>query len=121
MITATLPLPPSANGLFRNLKGGGRAKTAAYKAWIEEAGWHLKTCWMANGKPEFGEQPMSLTIDLGLRGRVRDATNCVKAIEDLLCRCLPVPDDRWNDDIHIRRSAEADGMARVVLAPLNSS
>jgi hypothetical protein len=106
--------------LFRNLKSGGRVKTAAYKAWIEEAGWHLKTCWAANGKPEFRAQPMRLTIDLGISGRVRDATNCVKAIEDLLCRCLPVPDDRWNDDIHIRRSALADGMAWVVLAPLNS-
>ena len=121
MIEATLPLPPSANALFHNLKGGGRAKTQAYKAWIEEAGWHLKTAWSRAGKPEIADQPMRLSIQLGLTKRNRDASNCAKAIEDLLCRCLPVPDDRWNDDIHIRRAAEADGMARVRLEPIDTT
>ena len=118
MIRATLPLPPSANALFRNLKSGGRAKTAAYKAWIEEAGYHLMQAWREAGKPEIEPQAMLLTISLGLTDRRRDAGNCLKAIEDLLCRCLPVPDDRWNDVIAIGRAPEADGLAHVTLVPL---
>lgn len=121
MIEAILPLPPSANALFRNLKGGGRAKTTAYKAWIDEARWHLDQAWRRSGKPEYAEQPMRLHIELGLVGRIRDASNCMKAIEDLLCRCLPIPDDRWNDEITIRRSAAADGMARIRLEPLDTT
>lgn len=120
-ICATLPLPPSTNELFRNLKTGGRVKTAKYKSWIEEAGWHLKIAWSGAGKPEIAEQPMRLSIELGLSGRRRDASNCAKAIEDLLVSALPVPDDRWNDDISIRRSAAADGLARVRLEPLNTT
>lgn len=120
-IEATLPLPPSANALFVNLKRGGRAKSAAYKAWIEEAGWHLKRAWSAQGKPEISAQPMRLHLDLGLTDRRRDASNCAKAIEDLLVAALPVPDDRWNDEIVIRRSTEADGLARVRLEPLDTT
>lgn len=121
MIEATLPLPPSANNLFFNLKTGGRAKTAAYKAWISEAGYHLKTAWSRAGKPEYAKRPMRLIMDLGLENRRRDASNCAKAIEDLLVATLPVPDDRWNDEIHIRRTADADGMARVRLEPLDTT
>lgn len=121
VISVTLPLPPSANALFRNLKGRGRVKTEGYKAWIDDAAWHVKRAWQDCGKPEISEQPMRLDIELGLTDRRRDATNCVKAIEDLLCACLPVPDDRWNDHIVIRRTPEADGMARVTLAPLDST
>jgi Holliday junction resolvase RusA-like endonuclease len=120
-IAFTLPLPPSANGLFLNLKGGGRAKTQAYKAWREEAAWHVKQAWRQQGKPEIADQPMRLEVDLGLCGRTRDAGNCLKAIEDLLVWALPVPDDRWNDEITIRRSVAADGLARVRLEPLNST
>lgn len=121
MIEATLPLPPSANALFRNLKGRGRVKTQAYKAWIDDAAWHLKAAWSRAGKPEYADQPMRLSIELGLTGRRRDASNCAKAIEDLLVSQLPVPDDRWNDDIRIRRSVEADGLARVRLEPLDTT
>lgn len=121
MITATLPLPPSANALFRNIKGGGRTKTAAYKAWIDEAGYHLMQAWREAGKPEIAPQPMRLTIELGLINRRRDAGNCLKAIEDLLCRCLPVPDDRWNDRIVIERSSAADAMAVIRLEPIDTT
>jgi hypothetical protein len=37
-----IPYPPSVNHLFATKKGGGRVKTAAYKAWITEAGWMIK-------------------------------------------------------------------------------
>lgn len=61
---------------------------------------------------------MSLLLELGLEGRIRDAGNCLKATEDLLVKNLPIPDDRWNDDIRIIRNETITGVARVTIAPL---
>jgi Holliday junction resolvase RusA-like endonuclease len=120
MLTIDLPLPPSANHLFANAHGGGRVKTKAYKSWIEEARYHVITAWRAAGKPEVGrETPMSLTMRLGLVERRRDASNCTKAIEDVLVRELPIPDDRYNDRILIERDETLAGIARVTIAPLH--
>lgn len=114
-----MPLPPSANALFANA-GKGRVKTPEYKAWIEEARWHVLTAWRAAGKPEVGrDTPMRLFLRLGLVGRRRDAGNCLKAIEDILARELPIPDDRYNDRITIDRDETLAGAARITIAPLH--
>ena len=114
-----LPLPPSVNELTVNLKNGGRAKSAKYKGWIEEARWHVMTAWRAAGKPVWPkDEPLSIRMELGLEGRTRDAGNCNKAIEDLLVKNLPIPDDRWNDRILIERREDIPGIARVTIAPL---
>lgn len=121
-IAFDLPLPPSANGLFANVRGKGRVKTPKYKAWIEEARWHVLSAWRAQGKPEVGAQtPMRLSLRLGLVGRRRDAGNCLKAIEDILVRELPIPDDRYNDSIVILRDETIPGFARVSISPLYAS
>lgn len=121
-LTVTMPLPPSANNMFVNLKGGGRAKSAAYKAWIEDARYHLMMAWRAAGKPVWPEkQPMQIHFRLGLEGRKRDPSNCIKAIEDILVRDLPVPDDRWNDFGSWQRDENIPGLARVTIAPLDST
>lgn len=120
-LTVDLPLPPSANHLFANAHGAGRVKTAAYKAWIEEARYCVITAWRAAGKPEVGAKvPMGMHLRLGLSDRRRDASNCVKAIEDVLARELPIPDDRYNDRIFIERDEAIPGVARVTIAPLDS-
>ena len=116
--TLDLPLPPSANELTVNLKGGGRAKSAKYKAWLEEARWHVMTAWRGAGKPEWPEAPMRIDMALGIEGRKRDCSNCIKAIEDLLVKNLPIPDDRWNDAGSWRRDENIPGIARVTIAPL---
>ena len=121
MIEVTIPVPPSANALFANrTRGSGRVKTREYKAWLEDAGYHVRLAWAAQGKPEIENHPMQLMISAGI-GRHRDLSNCCKAIEDLLVSVLPVPDDRWNDRIFMRRKAEVDGLAYVNLAPLDST
>lgn len=120
-IIARLPAPPSANELFANrMRGGGRVKTSAYRAWLEEAGYHLRIAWANLGKPEIGTQPMRLTIKAGI-GRHRDLSNCCKAVEDLLVAMLPVPDDRWNDEVHLSRTGEVDGIVHVRLEPIDTT
>jgi hypothetical protein len=115
--TVQLPLPPSANGLFINTPRG-RAKSKDYKAWLEEARWQIITGWRAAGKPMCPIAPMKLTLRLGLTGRARDASNCVKAVEDALVRELPVPDDRWNDHITIIRDESIAGFAVATIEEL---
>ena len=119
-LTVELPLPPSVNRLTVNLRNGGRAKSPEYKAWLEEARWHVVTAWRTAGKPEWPEDaPLSVVLELGLTGRIRDAGNCLKAVEDVLVKELPIPDDRWNDDIRIVRNDAIPGVARVTIALLH--
>jgi len=120
-LTIDMPLPPSANNMFVNLKGRGRAKSAAYKAWSDDARYHVITAWRAAGKPEWPAAPMQIHFRLGLEGRKRDASNCLKAVEDILVRELPVPDDRWNDFGTWQRDPTIPGLVRVTIAPLDST
>jgi hypothetical protein len=121
VFAVNLPLPPSANSLFVN-RTDGRAKAKGYKAWIDEARYHLITQWRAAGKPEWPKSiPMQVIIRLGIEGRIRDAGNCLKAIEDALVRELPIPDDRWNDRILIERDESIPGLARVIVAALDTT
>ena len=121
MLAVTLPLPPSANALFRNLKSGGRAKTAEYKAWTETARYAVITAWRAANKPSVAakDTPMMLTIDAGITDRSRDLGNVEKAISDVLAKELPIPDDRYFDLIVLRRGQAPEGMAVVKIATLH--
>lgn len=115
MITATLPLPPSANNLFLTLKNGGRAKTAQYKDWQRIARGELLAAYQASGSPAYpAKARMRLTVRLGT-GYRRDVSNAIKPIEDLLVAVLPVPDDRYNDEIIATRDLTIEGFAHVTL------
>ncbi len=90
MITATIPYPPTANHLFANVAGKGRVKSAAYKAWIDSAGYVLNLACV--GKRIDG--PYALTLRVGKPdNRKRDLSNLLKASEDLLVACRAVRDD----------------------------
>lgn len=118
-LSVVLPVPPSANRLTRSASGRkGRASTGTYKQWREEAKWHAHRAWQEVGCPTFAP-PLSLHIRLGI-GRNRDAGNCNKAIEDLLCASIPgLPDDRWNDRILIERDRSVGtGLAIVTVSSL---
>lgn len=118
MIKATFPLPPSTNNLYINLKRGGRAKSSAYKDWLNQAHKVCKDAYERAGKPQYLEKDkMRLTVRVGANYR-RDVTNCVKPIEDALCTFLPVPDDRYNDEVIIARDLDCEGFAVCTLEPL---
>jgi hypothetical protein len=104
MITLKLPLPPSANNLFVNLpRGRGRAKSYAYKQWIDVAGWDLKI-----QRPKPVEGPYEAHIILPkMRG---DADGRIKPLLDLL-----VTHKITSDDKHCRKlTVERDDTAVLV-------
>lgn len=118
MIEATLPLPPSTNHLYINLKRGGRAKSAAYKDWLRIARGVLQTAFVASGSPVVPDKAkMALSMRVGCNYR-RDVTNCAKPIEDALCAFLPIPDDRYNDSITLTRDLNCEGFVEVTISQI---
>lgn len=93
----TLPIPPSANALFKNV-WRGRARTSAYDTWIATAGYGLR---QAAPAPLPGRYGLMLSLPRRMRG---DISNRVKAVEDLLVKHGLIRDDRFSDWILIRRS-----------------
>jgi hypothetical protein len=118
VIEATLPLPPSANNLFFNLKNGRRAKTTQYKDWQRIAWAALHAAYANAGRPPIEPKTrMRLTVRVGASYR-RDISNCIKPIEDLLVAALPLPDDRYNDVVEVSRDLSIEGFAHVRIGAL---
>ena len=78
-LSLLLPLPPSTNQLYRNVRGVGRVKTKAYKTWCYEAG-HL----LNRQSSAVFLGPVAISVIVRLKGRVRDLDNLLKAPLDLI-------------------------------------
>lgn len=103
MIQLDLPMPPSVNALFANVKGKGRVKTAAYRKWREQAGWDV----IAQGRPNqpVGKYEMELALKRPRAGC--DIDNRIKPVADLLQEQRVIQDDKhctritvwWAEDL----------------------
>lgn len=94
MIRLILPIPPSANGLFRNppRRGMRRPLTEEYKAWRWYA--HVALKGHVYDPIVSGKWRMTLRLPRAMRG---DCSNRIKAIEDFLVAHKITPDDRHDD------------------------
>ncbi len=82
-----LPIPPSVNALWRY--GQGKVhRSAEYMAWLEAAGWELKT-----QRPMAIPSPVAIRLKAGLPDKPRDLDNIAKAALDLLQAHGVVADD----------------------------
>jgi Holliday junction resolvase RusA-like endonuclease len=82
-----LPMPPSVNGLYRNVPGRGRVISGLYQRWKDAADgavWTQETTVFKG--------PVALTITLEDRGRY-DCDNKIKAVQDFLVRHGMIDDD----------------------------
>jgi crossover junction endodeoxyribonuclease RusA len=97
-LRVTLPFPPSTNSLFRNVRGRGRVRSEAYKAWAIEAGYRVNRAARLKG-------PVSVSVALCAPDkRRRDADNSLKPILDLLVKHGVIEADDWS----IVRSVKAE-------------
>jgi Holliday junction resolvase RusA-like endonuclease len=103
MIIIKMPVPPSLNNCYVNVKPRGqlrraRVKSPKYRAWREEAGWDVKA-----QKPGriAGPYEMHIGLPVGLRG---DVDNRIKPISDLLVELGIVEDDRHCVNLSIARA-----------------
>lgn len=106
-IKLQLRRPPATNNLFRNV-AKGRARTAAYDAWIAESLWSV-----AQQKP--GRIEGNFTVDMTVQRpdrRRRDLDGTIKATLDLLVKAGVTPDDSLCDALNVRwESREPTGEA----------
>ncbi|WP_423415544.1 RusA family crossover junction endodeoxyribonuclease [Hyphomicrobium sp. B1] len=84
----TLPLPPSANALFANIRGHGRVRTYAYRKWSDVAGWTIRV-----ERPRKFLGPVSIEIRAGIPRRRRDLDNLAKPVIDALVSFDVIVDD----------------------------
>lgn len=111
-VSFAVPVPPSSNNLFANVPKIGRVKSKAYRDWIAEAGWMLKS-----QRPGSVSGPYAMVIRLPetVRG---DIGNREKAISDLMVAHRITPDDRFCREILITVSPGIE-RACVTVRPWN--
>lgn len=113
MTEITLPFPPSANNLFAGTTR--RHISKRYAAWRTTAGWELRA---QKARPVTGQVGIEVTLTPPDRRR-RDASNFLKAIEDLLVSHRIIADD--GQQVVRRVSAQwtepGAPLARVTITP----
>lgn len=82
-ISFDLPMPPSVNALYANVRGVGRVKTSAYRKWITEAQWMLVAQRNRPGKFTQFQGDVAVSVQ-AYRDKRRDLDNILKGICDLL-------------------------------------
>jgi crossover junction endodeoxyribonuclease RusA len=99
--TLRLPLPPSTNALYRNVRGVGRVKAAGYKRWLVAAGAYGIVQKPSGGFPRF-ERDFEVVILIPAKTR-GDVDNRAKAAIDLCTAWQIISDDRHAQAVTIRR------------------
>jgi len=103
----TLPVPPSTNNLFVNVRGRGRRKSDEYRAWLHEAGLKLN---LQRPQPVSGPVHVTIRIPDIARG---DLDNRIKASLDLLVKHRLIEDDSMVASIHVSRYGGAEMQVEV--------
>lgn len=109
----TLPMPPSTNHLFRNVKGVGRVKTKAYEDFclmaiaairrqgVQKIDGHVVIVWAV--------ERLSAQADI---------SNRLKAAEDAMVKSGIIDDDRFVTSHFITWAPKANGLAHVQIYPI---
>jgi Holliday junction resolvase RusA-like endonuclease len=114
----TLPMPPSTNNLYSNA-GSKRRKSPAYNRWIKKAGPEITVQRVGQKLPE---PPFYISVWIYPPddGRRRDASNFVKAPEDLLASIFGFDDNLCVDQsAHKRPQSEVRPYCHVFLHSTN--
>ena len=85
-----LPLPPSLNGAYANVRGVGRVKVATYRQWQDAAVAMIRVS-IPTAKRIAGRISVAILLPTGMRG---DCDNRIKPILDALVKSGRIDDDR---------------------------
>ena len=109
-IVLQLPVPPTTNNLYVTRRDGkGRARTSQYAAWQKEA----QQLIMISGCPREGWRHVRVEVLAPLNYK-RDIENCLKCLMDVLATMHIVADDRWIDQIEVRRVPVGEALTVTV-------
>lgn len=111
-VILTLPMPPSANDLFRNVPRKGRVKTQVYTDWLGHAGWVLR-----QQRPGSVPGRVVVVVSIERASQAADIDNRVKALFDLLVLHKVMDDDRNVIGFAASWAPAANKLARVMVLP----
>lgn len=111
-ISLELPLPPSVNAMFRNVKGVGRVKTREYLDWAGHAGWVLRS-------QNHGHMPGRVVILISAErpNAGADIDNRIKALFDLLVKHKVIEDDSKVVGFCAAWAPKANRLAHLLIMP----
>lgn len=101
----TLPVPPSLNNAYKNVRRGGRVLTDTAKNYKTMAKRDVERLALVSGfrYPDGARLALTLTLHFSSNHR-RDISNCVKLPEDALAEVLGFDDSRV-DHLLVERGA----------------
>ena len=104
-LTVDLPLPPML-------------KAKEYNAWLNEARYAVITAWRAAGKPVAPDNvPLMVWLRIGSANRKQPASDCLKAVLDVLARELPISVEHTM----VERNAAYAEFCRVTIAVMDGA
>lgn len=118
LFSVELPIPPSSNNMFTNLRRGGRIKSREYKAWrdIAVADIHERLCRVRPYVPI--DQPCDVAIELPRPNKNSDVDNRIKAVLDALQHGGAIANDKCVEAVLIRWTPALElKTARVAVWP----
>lgn len=115
MTFAEIPVPPSANAIWRAVHSRGKQlmlKSRAYRAWLESAVLVLRIGLNRTSGP------VEVTIRVGGTGfnRARDLDNCIKPVIDALRHAQRIDGDSVKTVRRVVAEYLTDGLARCEVA-----
>lgn len=111
----TIPMPPSTNHLFKNVKGVGRVKTKTYDDFTMMA---VAAIRRQRVKPVPGYVVMLFAFELA--SSQADVSNRIKAAEDAIVKAGVIDDDRFVTAMMVVKTPAANGLAHVQIYPVQS-
>ena len=112
-VSFTMPTPPSANHLFRNVKGVGRVKTAQYDDFIRMG---VAAIRQQKVQPISGNVVVVLGVER-MSDRA-DIDNRLKATLDAIVKANTIEDDRFVTAIAISWLPKANGLSHISIYPV---
>jgi Holliday junction resolvase RusA-like endonuclease len=110
MASVTLPVPPSVNGLYRNVPGRGRVKTKEYSDWFARGYLSLRhQIW------EYVPGKVLLCMKVSPQGPLADLDNRIKAAQDLLVKARVIDDDRHVVGLTACWGEQRDDLVRIAV------
>jgi Holliday junction resolvase RusA-like endonuclease len=109
VVIENLPSPISINAAYVNVRGKGRVRSKAYKAWAMHAGYV-----MAAQRPTRVKGPVAVVIFTTRDNARSDLDNRAKTLIDLLVTHGVIEDDRFIEKIIMAWSSEPGTRVKVI-------
>lgn len=122
-----LPMPPSANRLWRYDRGGRPHRSTQYKAWLQHAGAEIlvqgRTAYHG-GWGKFRAVPITSPVEVVIWAgrpdkRKRDIDNRIKPLLDCLTKCHVIQDDSLVHKLSIEWAEGVSGV-RIEVRPYDA-